>query len=73
MEQFKEAILLGPTIEGDENTEVDTVELSEAIMHFISIFWKIVFAIVPPYKWGGGWPAFIVSLVFIGLVTVIVG
>ena len=32
-----------------------------------------MFAIVPPYKWGGGWPAFVVSLCFIGMCTVIVG
>ena len=37
------------------------------------MFWKIVGAIVPPKKKGGGWPAFLVSLALIGIVTTIVG
>lgn len=44
--QFKNAIMLGPTIEDD--MEIDHVELMEAIMHFVCIFWKLLFAIVPP-------------------------
>ena len=31
------------------------------------------FALVPPDTWGGGWPAFFVSLVFIGIWTAVVG
>lgn len=53
--------------------EVDTVELSEALTHFVTIFWKLLFATVPPIKRGGGWPAFVVSLAYIGGITVIVG
>lgn len=69
--QFKDAILLGPTIE--EDMEIDSVELSEAIMHFFSIFWRVLFASVPPVAWGGGWPAFCVALTYIGAVTAVVG
>ena len=32
---FKKAIILGPQIE--DNIEVDTVELGEALMHFLTI------------------------------------
>lgn len=67
------ALLLGPTIDASDDLELDDVELSEAIMHFVSIFWKLLFALVPPQRWGGGWPAFVASLAFIGLLTVIVG
>lgn len=28
---------------------------------------------MPPAHWGGGWPAFIVALTFIGSVTAVVG
>ena len=42
-------------------------------MHFIAVFWKLLFAMVPPVHWGKGWPAFIVALIFIGAVTAIVG
>lgn len=70
--QFKNAILLGPRI-NEENLVVEDVELIEAISHFATIFWKFIFAIVPPAHWGGGWPAFIVALTFIGSVTAVVG
>ena len=36
------------------------------------MFWKILFAFIPPVNWGGGWPAFIVALAFIGSVTAVV-
>lgn len=69
--QFRKAIMLGPQIE--ESMIIDHVTLKEAIMHFLTITWKVVFASVPPTHWGGGWPAFIVALTFIGGVTAIVG
>lgn len=52
---------------------VDEVSLFEALMHFATIGWKVVFALVPPPKMGGGIPAFIIALTFIGVVTAIVG
>ena len=42
-------------------------------MHFLSIFWKLLFALIPPTRWAGGWLAFCVALTMIGLVTAIVG
>ena len=33
----------------------------------------MMFAIVPPSRYGGGWPCFIVALVLIGIITAIVG
>lgn len=68
---FKKAIMLGPQIE--DNIEVDTVTLGEAITHFIVIFWNVLFAFVPPDHWRGGWPAFFVALSFIGIITMVVG
>jgi len=67
--------MLGPTIlaEDAENIILDEVTLGEAISHFFTITWKVLFALVPPTQWGGGWPAFLVALTFIGGVTAIVG
>jgi solute carrier family 8 (sodium/calcium exchanger) len=36
------------------------------------MFWKILFAFIPPVNWGHGWPAFFVALIFIGSVTAVV-
>lgn len=66
------ALQLGPVIDED-NLIVDEVSLSEALMHFATIGWKVLFALVPPPKMGGGIPAFTVALTFIGLVTAVVG
>ncbi len=35
--------------------------------------WKVFFAMIPPRKLLGGWLAFTIALIFIGLVTAIVG
>lgn len=51
---------------------LDDVTLYEAIVHFMCIGWKCVFAFVPPKHMGGGIPAFVIALVFIGLITAIV-
>jgi len=64
--------MLGPQID-DENMIVDNVSLSEALTHFLTIFWKVVFSLVPPREWGGGWPAFGLALAMVGVVTAVVG
>lgn len=70
-DQFKDAATLQPTV-NDDNLIVEDVTLGNAIMHLLTIFWKMLFAFIPPRKWGGGWPAFIVALTFIGTITAVV-
>ena len=69
--QFKKAIILQPSI--DENDEIDYITGLEAAMHFASIGWKVLFAMVPPVNYKNGWVTFGVALSMIGLVTAIVG
>jgi len=64
--------MLGPQIDQD-NLILEDVELSEGLLHFGSIFWKVLFSLVPPSHYGGGKPAFFIALVFIGMVTAVVG
>jgi solute carrier family 8 (sodium/calcium exchanger) len=45
----------------------------EALWQFFSLYWKVFSALVPPRKMWGGWAAFIVALLLIGVVTTIVG
>ena len=52
---------------------LDTVTLPEALTHFVTLTWKVVFSLIPPREWGGGWPAFLVALTMIGVVTAVVG
>ena len=62
--------MLGPTL--DEDNRIEHPETSEAILHFMSMGWKIFFALVPPRRYGNGLYSFFISLFFIGVVTAIV-
>lgn len=68
-----DACKLGPSIDPEEDLTIDEVTLSEGIFHFTTIGWKFLFATVPPPSFGGGWPAFSVALIYIGIVTAVVG
>ena len=41
-------------------------------MHFCTFGVKILFALAPPPGYGSGWPCFSVSLIFIGIMVVII-
>ncbi|CAO1425552.1 unnamed protein product [Diamesa serratosioi] len=43
------------------------------IMHFLTLFWKIIFAFIPPTDMAGGYLSFVVSICCIGVVTAIIG
>ncbi|KAJ0173482.1 hypothetical protein K1T71_010631 [Dendrolimus kikuchii] len=43
------------------------------ILHIVTLFWKIIFALIPPTDIGGGYVCFVVSIVCIGLVTAVIG
>ncbi|XP_021947335.1 sodium/calcium exchanger 3 isoform X1 [Folsomia candida] len=79
-EQFIEAITVSA---GDEEGGGDDEEEGEAeekvpscgdyVMHFLTIFWKILFAFVPPTDILGGYVAFVVSILVIGVLTAFIG
>ena len=56
----------------DEDGNIDDVSNGDAVWHFISVFWKVLFSLCPPPHYGGGFPCFIVALIFIGLCTLVV-
>lgn len=43
------------------------------IMHALTLPWKLLFALVPPTCYWGGWACFVVALFMIGLVTAFIG
>ena len=63
--------MLCPKVDEDDFI-VCEVELFEALTHFAAIGWNILFSLIPPVEWGGGWPAFFVALCFIGGITAVV-
>ena len=63
--------MLHPT--KSEDGEITDVTAGEAILHFLSVGWKVLFAFCPPPHMGGGVPCFFIALCFIGVVTAVVG
>lgn len=69
-QQFRDAVTLEPSTDDDGN-KVDP-EVLDIMLHYFTITWKVMFATVPPANYSGGWPCFLVSLLFIGGITAIV-
>lgn len=46
---------------------------SAYILHFLTFYWKVLLASIPPTRYCKGWLSFLVSLGFIGLLTAFVG
>ena len=65
------AVMLHPT--KNEDGEITDVTGGEAVLHFLSVGWKVIFSFCPPPHYGKGLPCFIAALTFIGIVTAIVG
>lgn len=42
-------------------------------MHFLTVFWKVLFACVPPTEYCHGWACFVVSILIIGMLTAVIG
>lgn len=71
-QQFLNAVSLGPVMDEEEQT-LEEVTYWDAFCHFCAITWKVIFATVPPKDMYGGYPAFVIALTWIGIVTAIVG
>ncbi|XP_006839455.1 PREDICTED: sodium/calcium exchanger 1-like isoform X10 [Chrysochloris asiatica] len=76
-EQFIEAITVSAgEWEDDDDDECGEEKLPSCfdyVMHFLTVFWKVLFAFVPPTEYWNGWACFIVSILMIGLLTAFIG
>ncbi|EEC04908.1 sodium/calcium exchanger, putative, partial [Ixodes scapularis] len=66
VEQMKDAM----NVNGGD---IENATAVDYVMHFLTFGWKVIFALVPPTGFLGGWLTFFVSLGAIGLLTAIVG
>ncbi|XP_028321682.1 sodium/calcium exchanger 2a isoform X1 [Gouania willdenowi] len=73
-EQFIEAVTVRAG-DGDEEEgqEQQMPSCFDYFMHILCVFWKILFACVPPTEYWNGWACFIVSISVIGLLTAVIG
>merc|ERR1719232_1341053 len=77
LEQFTEAFVVQA---GDEDEEEEGEEGEEKmpscgdyIMHFLTLPWKVLFALIPPTAIFNGYPTFVVSIAAIGICTAVIG
>jgi len=68
--QFQDAVSLRDEVDEDGHREPPSG--LAYTLHFFMIFWKVLFAFIPPADHLGGWPCFLLSLVFIGGLTALV-
>jgi len=72
-EQFVEAFSVNGGGDDDDDEETGEPSFIDYVMHFLTVFWKILFAFVPPTEYAGGWACFTVSIIGIGLLTAVIG
>uniref|UniRef100_A0AAQ4QUU8 Calx-beta domain-containing protein n=1 Tax=Gasterosteus aculeatus aculeatus TaxID=481459 RepID=A0AAQ4QUU8_GASAC len=74
-EQFVEAVTVsaGDGDDDDDRREEHLPSCYDYVMHFVTVFWKVLFACVPPTEYWNGWACFLVSISAIGLLTAVIG
>merc|ERR1711970_807 len=59
--------------EDGEEGEEKMPSCGDYIMHFLTLPWKLIFALIPPTAIYDGYPTFVISIGFIGLCTAVIG
>lgn len=76
-DQFRSAFYVNGGGDGDDggdgNNEDGSASMMDWLMHILTVFWKVLFSIIPPADYCDGWPCFVVSLSMIGAVTAVIG
>ena len=62
-----------PIGEGEDGDEQRMPNCFDYFLHIMTIFWKILFAFVPPTAYWNGWACFVISIMVIGFLTAIIG
>merc|ERR1712061_383454 len=58
--------------EGEEGEE-KMPSCGDYIMHFLTLPWKLIFALIPPTAIFNGYPTFVISIAAVGLCTAVIG
>ncbi|XP_073497726.1 sodium/calcium exchanger 2 [Phyllobates terribilis] len=74
-EQFMEAITVsaGDEEEEDDGRDERLPSCFDYVMHFLTVFWKVLFAFVPPTEYWNGWACFFVCITIVGMLTAVIG
>ncbi|XP_067216392.1 sodium/calcium exchanger Calx isoform X2 [Linepithema humile] len=72
-EQFTDALTVSGGDEDEEGGRPSSPSAMDYLMHSLTIFWKVLFAFVPPTDIASGYLCFIISILGIGVVTAVIG
>ncbi|XP_047466691.1 sodium/calcium exchanger 3 isoform X1 [Mugil cephalus] len=72
-DQFMEAITVSADEDEEDTGEERLPSCFDYVMHFLTVFWKVLFACVPPTDYMNGWACFVISIAIIGLLTAVIG
>merc|ERR1712223_1649902 len=61
----------GDDEEGEKEEKMPTC--GDYIMHFLTLFWQVIFSVIPPAGLGAGYPCFVISIAMIGVCTAVIG
>merc|ERR1712241_1414375 len=71
---WKDQILEAFTVQaGDDDEEEKMPTCGDYIMHFLTLFWKVIFSFIPPAAIANGYPCFVISIAMIGVCTAVIG
>jgi len=78
LEQFTEAFVVQAGDDDEEEEEGEEGEekmpsCGDYIMHFLTLPWKVLFALIPPTAIYNGYPTFVISIAAIGICTAVIG
>merc|ERR1712121_168439 len=78
LDQFSEAFTVQADDDEEEGEEGEEGEekmpsCGDYIMHFLTLPWKLIFALIPPTSIYNGYPTFVIAILFIGLCTAVIG
>merc|ERR1712042_124576 len=77
LDQFSEAFTVQAEDDDDEEEGEEGEEkmpsCGDYIMHFLTLPWKLIFAFIPPTGIYDGYPTFVISILFIGACTAVIG
>nr|XP_018902265.1 PREDICTED: sodium/calcium exchanger 1 isoform X2 [Bemisia tabaci] len=70
-QQFSDACKVLP--DDDSDGEPATANCFDYVLHFLTLFWKLLFATVPPPGIFSGYVCFVISIIWIGVLTALIG
>jgi len=78
LDQFSEAFTVQADDDDEEGEDGEEGEekmpsCGDYIMHFLTLPWKLIFAIIPPTGIFNGYPTFVISIAAVGICTAVIG